>query len=96
MRRTHVRRRFGAAVLLLLLVVAGVWLVGGVALGISEAPALPQRYTVRRGDTLWGIARAQVGPEGDPRPLVSLIAEASGLESSRLVPGMELLVPDAS
>jgi hypothetical protein len=96
MRRTYVRRRLGAALLLLLLVVAGVWLVGGVALGTSEAPDPPEPYTVRRGDTLWEIARAHVGPEGDPRPLVSLIADASGLQSSRLVPGMELLVPEAS
>ena len=82
--------------LVLLLVASGIWLVGGVALGTSEAPDPPQRYTVRAGDTLWEIARARVGPEGDPRPLVSLIAEASDLEGPRLVPGMELLVPDVA
>src|SRR6266545_1586182 len=50
---------------------------GGPAGGSHRAGG--QRYVVRAGDTLWGIARARVGPRADPRPLVEGIKEANGL-----------------
>jgi nucleoid-associated protein YgaU len=54
------------------------------------------RVVVRPGDTLWEIARAVVGPEGDPRPVVERIREANRLAPSQgLLPGMSLVVPAA-
>lgn len=55
----------------------------------SQPPAV---IVVEPGDTLWGIAE-QVAPESDPRATVRRLAEANGLESTVLVPGMEILVP---
>jgi nucleoid-associated protein YgaU len=76
---------------------------GGAALGrsrvaegarASAAPASEARRVVRQGDTLWEIARAVVGPEGDPRPVVQWIREANGLAPSHgLLPGTSLVVP---
>jgi nucleoid-associated protein YgaU len=55
-----------------------------------------ERHVVRRGDTLWEIARAVVGPEGDPRPVVERIREANALSPSEpLLAGVSLVVPDA-
>ena len=60
----------------------------------AAAPAVT--YVVRDGDTLWELARARVGPEGDPRPLVRDIREANGLApSSPLLPGSVLTLPAA-
>lgn len=50
-------------------------------------------HVVRPGDTLWEIARALVGPEGDPRPTVVAIRDANGLGSTVLLPGMKLALP---
>jgi LysM repeat protein len=50
-------------------------------------------YVVRPGDTLWGIARRQVGPRADPRPAVDLLARANHLADARLVPGQVLVLP---
>jgi nucleoid-associated protein YgaU len=77
---------------------------GRAALGRgSEPPGAPAggaahsseaQVVVRPGDTLWEIARAVVGPEGDPRPVVERIREANRLAPSEgLLPGMSLVVP---
>ena len=72
---------------------AALWAAGG-ALGGSEPLSAPGSvYRVRPGDTLWDLARRQVGPEGDPRPLIAEIREANGLASATLIPGQALLVP---
>jgi nucleoid-associated protein YgaU len=60
----------------------------------GRAHAGGSRMVVRPGQTLWEIARALVGPEGDPRPVVQRIREANGLGPSQaLLPGMSLVVP---
>jgi LysM repeat protein len=74
-------------------VVAGLVLAGGRALGDSESAPAADRYRVRSGDTLWAIARREVGPEGDPRPLIADIREANGLATSALRPGQVLSLP---
>jgi nucleoid-associated protein YgaU len=52
------------------------------------------RLVVRPGDTLWEIARAVVGPAGDPRPVIQQIREANGLAPRQtLLPGTSLVVP---
>ena len=71
---------------------------GGRALGGSSSETAgertrPRNVTVQAGQTLWQIARSEVGAEGDPRPLISAIQEASGLTSSELQPGQVLQIP---
>jgi LysM repeat protein len=73
--------------------VAGLLMAGGRALGDSESVPAGQRYRVRSGDTLWAIARREIGPEGDPRPLIADIREANGLVTSALRPGQVLALP---
>lgn len=78
-------------------VILAVTVLAGRAAGTS-APAAPQglpRLVVESGDTLWAIAREQVGPEGDPRPLVDAIREANGLGSRPLLAGQRIVVPPA-
>ncbi|HXF56514.1 MAG TPA: LysM domain-containing protein [Actinomycetota bacterium] len=50
-------------------------------------------YVVRPGDTLWELARALCGPEGDPRPLVDRLIAANGVEGGLIRPGEELRLP---
>ena len=75
-------------------VLAALWAAGG-ALGGSEP--LPEAgsslYRVRPGDTLWDLARREVGPEGDPRPLIADIRALNDLSSPALRPGQVLAVP---
>jgi LysM repeat protein len=77
----------------LVAIVAGLVLAGGRALGDSDPVPAAERYRVRSGDTLWAIARREVGPEGDPRPLIADIREANGLATSALRPGQVLALP---
>jgi hypothetical protein len=51
------------------------------------------RYIVRPGDTLWSIARLQVGVAGDPRPLIQEIRTANALDVATLTPGAALVLP---
>ena len=92
MSRTHVRRRFLAAVLLLL-AIGLAWVVpsGGAVAGPAHVSS--RRYVVRPGDTLWSIARGI--QDGDPRPLVDAIQAANRADPGALVPGEVLLIPAA-
>lgn len=67
------------------------------AIGGDAAPARgsgPDRvHVVRPGDTVWDIARSEVGGS-DPRPMVDAIIEANGLGGASIVPGQPLVVPD--
>jgi LysM repeat protein len=64
----------------------------GAALGGSQ-PAVARRYTVRTGDTLWMIARREVGPEGDPRRFVADVRRANGMTTSAIGAGQTLVLP---
>jgi nucleoid-associated protein YgaU len=67
---------------------------GHAAASAGEGFASEAQVVVRPGDTLWEIARAVVGPEGDPRPVVERIRDANRLGPSQgLLPGMSLIVP---
>lgn len=93
--RTRVRV---TRVAVIALAVAGTALLAGRAAGSQEATALPRgttRHLVKAGDTLWEIARARVGAEGDPRPLVAAIEDLNGLDSAELRAGQGVLVPPA-
>lgn len=95
MRRTYVRRRRGAVVLVLGLVAMVVSPMAAHAFGQGGPSAAQQRVVVvRPGDTLWGIAR-QVEPGIDPRETVHRIAEANGVDPGALFPGQALVIPAA-
>jgi nucleoid-associated protein YgaU len=51
------------------------------------------RYLVQSGDTLWELARARLGPQGDPRPLVAEIREVNRLGAGPLEAGRILVLP---
>jgi hypothetical protein len=93
MNRTHVRRRRFGAALLTLGVLAGMAGTARAALddGAGSALVSDRHYMVRRGDTLWSIARRQ--GVADPRPAVDAIAQANDLHGAALVPGQRLVVP---
>lgn len=61
-----------------------------------QAPAVVApsiEYSVRSGDTLWGIASGHVAPGDDIRILVEEIRTANGLDTSVIYPGQVLLIP---
>jgi nucleoid-associated protein YgaU len=74
---------------------AAVGAAGRAAVGTTEASSRPRevRHLVRPGDTLWEIAREQIGPQGDPRPVVARIRAANGLGTGPLLAGSVIRVP---
>ena len=58
-----------------------------------DAPVRVDRtgYVVRRGDTLWSIAR-HLSPSGDPRSIVDSLSADNGISGGELVPGQVLVV----
>jgi Tfp pilus assembly protein FimV len=92
--RTRVRRR-RLTLTVSLALVAAAWAGPAVrALGSPERPTRIARssYVVRKGDTLWTIAR-RLAPESDPRPIVDVLSTANDLDAGRIVPGQTLVVP---
>ena len=101
----HLTRRgrlVRAALLLALVVLAGLWTVGRLtaqpalaedAVAVTTVPTL--RVTVEEGDSLWVIARS-AAPQADPREMVLEIRELNGLTSNTIQPGQVLLVPAVS
>jgi LysM repeat protein len=67
--------------------------VGGRA-SARPAHATPGRVVVvHSGDTLWSIARRQVGSQGDPRPLVQRVIARNHLHDGIITVGQHLVVP---
>lgn len=53
-------------------------------------------YQVKAGDSLWVIADSVTSPGQDVRETIEAIRELNDLDSSVIVPGQRLLVPDAT
>ena len=73
---------------------------GGRALGGSSSETAgertrPRTVLVEPGQTLWAIARAEVGAEGDPRPYIQQIRQLNDLPTSSLRVGQRLALPPA-
>ncbi|MGH2711783.1 MAG: LysM peptidoglycan-binding domain-containing protein [Actinomycetota bacterium] len=93
MTRTRVRWGRVFALVTCAFVVLGL---GGRALGGSSEPAGERtrpRISVEAGETLWSIAKARIGPEGDPRPYIDEIRELNRMPTSELTVGQLLLLP---
>lgn len=68
---------------------------GAATVGKQQHCTPGSRMTVRRGDTLWGLAQRCAAPQGDPRTWVEALREANGLTAqSVLEPGRTLQIPD--
>jgi LysM domain-containing protein len=80
-----------ARLLLLLLAVALLPIVAGLARGGADQPEPVVVYVVQPGDSLWRIADRLDRP-GDPRALVDDLATANGVHGALQV-GQELRLP---
>lgn len=87
--RTRVRWDRLAALTLLTVGVLGL---AGRAFGDAPEPR-PRVLVIEAGQTLWSIARSEVGAEGDPRPLIEEIRELNQLGAAGLEVGQRLRVP---
>ena len=91
--RTRVRWDRVAALSAVVLLVLSL---GGRALGGSPEPGEERtrpHILVEPGETLWSIARARIGSEGDPRPYIQEIRELNGMATSELSAGEVLSLP---
>ena len=66
--------------------------VASIALAAASRPGTPRAVTVRRGDTLWGLA-TRYAPEGmDARPYLDAVVDLNGLEGT-LQEGTRIRLP---
>jgi LysM repeat protein len=90
MLRTRVRL---ARLTLLATALVGILTTAGRGGEQATMAASSRRYVVQAGDTLWEIARRQVGVAGDPRPVIEDIQVANRLQTPALTPGLRLILP---
>jgi predicted small integral membrane protein len=67
---------------------------GGSAIASSSTSSTSFDYvTVEYGDSLWSIA-SDVAPEADPRDVIADVMSLNQLESSTVVPGQRIALPE--
>jgi LysM repeat protein len=81
----------GRLLILLVVLAASLFLLGGT--GAAIEPAMTMEHRVRSGDTLWAIATDLATPGEDVRDLVADLKQLNELDSSELHPGQIVLVP---
>ena len=96
MARTGVR--LGRAVAACVAVAGAVTIAGARANGAPSresrsVPVVRVVHVVGPGETVWGIARSLVGPEGDPRPVVDAMVRVNHLGRDMVQPGQRLVLP---
>jgi LysM repeat protein len=91
--RTQVRRRQTAAAGVVLTVAIAVGFIGGRASANQRLGPPTRVYVVQAGDSLWGIARRQVGPAGDPRQVVQQLIERNHVTDGAIAVGERLVLP---
>jgi LysM repeat protein len=78
----------------LIAVAAWFGIAGGSAIASSSSSSATFEYvTVESGDSLWTIA-ATIAPEADPRDVIADVMSLNQLESSTVVPGQEIALPE--
>ncbi|NUP73590.1 MAG: LysM peptidoglycan-binding domain-containing protein [Sinomonas sp.] len=100
--RLRLTRRGRFVLIALPIFLATVLLLAGLAALISPAragDAAPVgthtvQVTVQQGQSLWTVA-AEYAPDRDPRAVIGEIIELNSLDSARVLPGQQLLVPSA-
>jgi nucleoid-associated protein YgaU len=92
-RRAVIRRRRVAIVAVAASLTLGVPAIAR-AMSATEDGEASSTYVVQAGDTLWSIAVHQA-PGRDPRIVVDAIARANRVDAGGLVPGQQLVLPDA-
>ncbi len=75
-------------VCLIILLISALYLTNAVKATSEKKVSI---LTVRRGQTLWSIAR-QIAPEKDPRDVITRIKQDNQLEDSRLIVGQTLKI----
>ena len=86
----YLARRVG---ILAVLGFAVVGFASGQMAGATSSKAEVSHYVVHSGDTLWAIA-AQYAPHGDQADYVAELVDLNDLQSSVLMPGQQLLLPN--
>lgn len=70
--------------------------IGGGTTAVEPRPDIkpvPKTYTVKPGDTLWGIAKLNLGSGSRWREIYDANAGVIGPDSDRIYPGQELVMP---
>jgi hypothetical protein len=91
-RLTRRGRLVVVAMVMLMLVVAGLTLGRGSSQAAGRHHAAARTVTVEAGETLWAVA-ARIAPHADPRLVVADISSLNHLRSALVEPGQQLIVP---